>query len=474
MGTFVLLGCLLAPGQPPVPAMSASRLRSPEWSVAPRLERGQELVYRGSFRERAGSAGVRFDRAYRVGTRLLVLDATGAGYVLAALTAVQDRAADAKEAGAVRLERMRLDALGKKAGASLLLPIDGPPTLETAFVGLPSANVGRGRSWLTPEPGRPDVAWNVEGSEALQGRPCVKLSAVQQSAEWERPRADRRAWRRLEAVWIDPRAGLPVRIVRTIEQREPARSHTSQISTLTLELAINVRHPAHLADSLHQEIGRALEFRALAVALAPNPTRNSRQLLALKRRMASYLDGTPATEYRSAVVAVKRQVDAACRGEAVTVGYLDPPKEEAGPRIAKVGSAAPEFLTTQIAGKGTARLSRWKGKPVVMFFYHPSSATAPEMLRFGQAIHSSLGKQTAVLGLSVSDDAAAVLKQRTAHKIGFPLLHGGGLRHSYAVEATPKVLVLDAEGVVRGAWLGWGRDTAAEVMAELRKWLPRR
>ena len=111
---------------------------------------------------------------------------------------------------------------------------------------------------------------------------------------------------------------------------------------------------------------------------------------------------------------------------------------------------------------------------MVMLFYHPSSYTAPEMLRFAETVHASLGKQVTVLGLSVSDDVQAVLKQRTALKLTFPLLHGGALRTSYAIEATPKALVIDADGVVRGVWLGWGRDTATELVAELRKWVPGR
>ena len=68
-------------------------------------------------------------------------------------------------------------------------------------------------------------------------------------------------------------------------------------------------------------------------------------------------------------------------------------------------------------------------------------------------------------------DARAVLQQRTAQKLTFPVLHGGGLRISYGVETTPKIVLIDAGGVVRGAWLGWGAETAGEVRAELQLWL---
>ena len=42
---------------------------------------------------------------------------------------------------------------------------------------------------------------------------------------------------------------------------------------------------------------------------------------------------------------------------------------------------------------------------------------------------------------------------------------------SYAVEATPKVVLLDSDGVVRGTYLGWGRETPSAVTEELKRWL---
>jgi hypothetical protein len=73
-----------------------------------------------------------------------------------------------------------------------------------------------------------------------------------------------------------------------------------------------------------------------------------------------------------------------------------------------------------------------------------------------------------VLGLSVSDDARLVGQQRTALGVTFPILNGSGLRVSYAVETTPKLVLLDPAGIVRGAYLGWGQDTLQEVQEELR------
>ena len=55
----------------------------------------------------------------------------------------------------------------------------------------------------------------------------------------------------------------------------------------------------------------------------------------------------------------------------------------------------------------------------------------------------------------------------------FPILSGTGLLISYAVDATPKLVLLDGGGTVRGNWTGWGQETADTITTELRRWLPR-
>ena len=51
-----------------------------------------------------------------------------------------------------------------------------------------------------------------------------------------------------------------------------------------------------------------------------------------------------------------------------------------------------------------------------------------------------------------------------------PLVSGKGLRQSYAVDATPKMVVLDGEGLVRGTYEGWGREIPQAVTQELDRW----
>ena len=79
-----------------------------------------------------------------------------------------------------------------------------------------------------------------------------------------------------------------------------------------------------------------------------------------------------------------------------------------------------------------------------------------------------------MLALSMSGDPDAARKQRADLKLTVPVLDGTGLRISYDVDGTPKLMLLDADGVLRGEYTGWGRETPDEVMGDLRRWTPKK
>ena len=492
LATFWLLGLVLCPAQtanrpafggPARPAQaSATRSLHSEWVLTPRLVAGQELVYRGTFTEHATQTRVQMQRAYRFETRYFVLDTSPRGVSLAALTRLQARSQPTKAArvregmsSAVRLERLRLNLAGQvtaEGGLSLAVPLDGAPALEVgAFLDVPRTRQAALDGWEIAEPGRPVRMWRLAATESVGGQTCVKLVGVQQTDDWDRPRGDRGAWRRQDTVWIVPRTGLAARVERVIEQREPARREPSQRSVLRYELESALSYPFRLAEDRRQEVRQALAFREAARPMLYEPGRYTKQLAALQKRIASHVENQPATPYREAVLTVRKQVEAARRGEVLPVVHQEP---QHLPSAAAVGERAPDFVATEITGSGSARLGKWKGKAVLLVFYHPTSFTAPDLLRFAQEVHVSLGKHAQVAGLSVSDDTRAVLEQRTALKLSFPILHGAGLRISYAVQTTPHLVLIDANGTVRAAYTGWGRETSAEVLAELRRWLPSR
>jgi peroxiredoxin len=493
VATFWLLGCVLASAQSParpMPPPAATVVRG-DWVLTPRLARGQELVYRGSFIEQAGNglAGgtelapatrVHFQRAYRIETRFFVLDNPPRAVRLAAFTTLQDRTARPAKAGvrveqvssSVRLERIDLDLQGKvhaDSAGTLTVPLDGPATLEVgAFVEVPRNRAALQRGWETTEEGRPSMAWRIAGTEVINGQPCVKIVGVQQTDDWDRPRADRGSWRRQDTVWVSPRSGLSARVERIIEKREPAHRETTQKSVLRYELESCMALPAQFAFDRRQEVLFVLSCRETAMPMLTAPKGYTRDLEVLQRKIASHLENQPTTPYREAMLLLKRQVEAARRGEVLPVVHAEPTR----PAVAAVGEPAPDFVASAITSAGSGRLARWKGKPILLVFYNPMSPTAGELLRFVQEIHSGYGKHVSVIGLSVLDDPAPALKQHTALKLGFPLLHGGGMRFSYAVDSTPKMVLIDSAGMVRGTYTGWGRETSEEVVTELRRWIP--
>ncbi len=483
--TLYLIGCVLAPAQvPDRPPPAAPPARHNERLFGPRPGRAEEFSYRGTFDEENVATRVRFVRSYRFDTRVFVLDTAPAGAEVALLTVLRTRDGRAgpvpagvsgeSSVSSARLELARVDLHGRitaEPPVDLVVPLDGPPPVETgAFVEIPVGRTAAGGAWTVAEDGRPPRTWHVAGSEMVNGTNCVKLVGEQQSEYWEKPRADRGAWRRTDTVWLAARLGVANRVERVIERREAAHGEPTYRSVLRYELDSSLQYPGQLYDDRRQDIARARSFAEAAAPLLPAPSRYGPQLDALLARINYHLDHQPPTPYREAVLQLRRQVEAAKRGE------TPPAPPDAHPEAttaAVVGRPAPDFMAQDLTatGSSSARLRNWLGRPVLLVFYNPGSPTAADLLRFARGVRTRFNGTVAVLGMSVSDDRKAVQREQSELGLDFPVLNGSGLRYSYAVETTPKLVVIDAAGTVRGAYLGWGQETPGEVLAELRQWV---
>jgi peroxiredoxin len=478
VATLCLIGCVLAPAQLPGPGRADERL------LGPRLAASEELVYRGTYEEESSGDRVRFSRSYRLDTRAFVLDTPPTGADVAVLTTLRPRdgrggsppgVSGEPAISSARLEVVRVDIQGRvqaESGVNLLTPLDGPPTVEYgAFLEVPSSRALANGYWTVSEPGRPPMSWHSAGNEMVNGNSCVKLVGEQQSEDWDKPRADRGAWRRSETVWITPRLGVAYRVERVIERRDAAQTVPTHKHSMRYELESSLQYPGQLSEERRQEIARARSFCESAAPLLSEPTRFGPQLDGLLSRIGLHIEHSPPTPYRDAILQVRKQIEAAKRGETPAAVSRDEAADVA--TVATIGQAAPDFVASDIPGTRStaARLHNWLGRPVLLVFYHPSSPTAEDLLRFARGIHTRFNGNVIVAGLSVSDDARAVRQQQAELAIAFPLLYGNGLRISYAVETTPKMVLIDATGVVRGTYVGWGHETAGEVLADLRQWL---
>jgi len=467
-----------------LPALSSPTPgRGSTWTLSPQPNRGQELVYRGLFREEANSSRVQFNRNYRLELRVFVLEASSRGYETAFLTVLKarDNASGAAPTPGIndpgnssaRLELLRLDVQGKltsEKGLALNAPLEGAPTLECGpFVPAPKERVGFEQDWQVAETNRPPRTWRILGIEAVNGASCLKLVGSQQSDDWDRPRADRTAWKRQDTVWMVARLGYASRVERVIELREPARREPTQRSVLRYDLESSLSYPGPFYERRAQEITQAQAFADSAAPLLATPQKYGPQLTFLLNKITNYLETEGPTPYRDAVLQVRRRVEAGQRGETPLV--VVPSVVEERPAVATLGYPAPDFVTTQFTGQDSARLRGFQGRPVLLIFYNPASETADEVLAYAQKVSDKLAGGVTVLPLSVSDDPDPALKQRETLKLTLPILSGSGLRLSYDIETTPKMILLDASGIVRGSYLGWGRETPLEIGEELKNWL---
>jgi peroxiredoxin len=357
--------------------------------------------------------------------------------------------------------------LGK---AALAAPLDGPATLESGlFIELPGSRLVSGKSWEVVEDGRPARAWQVVGSEVVNGTACVKLVGVQQTDDWDEPRADCGGWRRTDVAWLVPGTGLLSRIERTIERREPARRNPTERSVTRYDLESRIIYPGQLLEDRRREI---TQFRSLADALEPflrEPERNSVHALdAFQAKLTHHMENAPATPYREALVHLRRRIDAARRGETPAAEVT----ENAAPvaNVAALGHHAPDFVVPNLVTHESTRLRRLLGKPVLLIFFNPVSRTASEVLHFAQEVNDAVGAEARVVALAVSEDDRAALQERDRWKLTIPMLAGNGLRVTFGLDTTPKLVVLDAAGVVRGSYVGWGKETPDLVAEELARW----
>jgi peroxiredoxin len=476
VSTLILVGCALGPAQARALAEGHA-----DWIIRPQLSPGHEFVYTGSYKEDA-TGQVEHSRSYQLEMRVLVLDAPRPEVPVAVLTVLRShdagpgvRTSPGHDApvSSTRLERGSVDQRGLlRSEVNVLVPLDGPPTLEVGtFLELPGERLSLEQSWFAAEPGRPVRTWRVVGADQAGGTICVKVVGDQKTDDWDRTARDHVAWRRQDTVWLAPRAGLAYRVERIIEKREPGHDEVVQRSRLRYDLESTVAYTGQFLDERRREVTQALAFAAAAAPLLPAPARHGPELSALDGKIAFHLEHEAPTPYREAILQVRRSVEAARRGEAMVTVSADLPAESG---VATRGEPAPDFVAPDLRTRGSINLKRSLGKPVLLVFFNPRSTTLEQLLHFAQWLLDAYPQRITVMGLAISENVPLVRERVDRLSLSFPLLDGTGLRRSYAVEATPKMVLLDAAGVVRGSYVGWGNEVPLEVVEELKRWLPQR
>ena len=175
--TLCLFTCVLATAQP------ADRS---EWLVVPRLNRAQELVYRGAFVEEAFGDTVRFSRSYRLETRVFVAQTLPQGSDIAVLTILKLRPG--------RSERGEEPTTGRDSHVLLDHDITG---IEHAAAGHDQRGVGARSDRAALAGGRPTGCHGHRGvkdhrSRSQRGQPDHARQSLQRFHSTSL--CDRRRW----------------------------------------------------------------------------------------------------------------------------------------------------------------------------------------------------------------------------------------------------------------------------------------
>jgi len=462
---MIVSACLIAwtyaasqgPQMPPLPG--------------PRLTRGQELVYRGWFNEETSKRGAKKNRLYHAVNRILVSETspTGSSVALFVTTELQETNLTNQnhpDRRGVHLQLGRVDLKGRislDSGASLPISQQSPPEIEAGcFIELPADKTGSATAWTVTEPNGPHQ-WRLAGTETVDGQLCLKLLGNQQSKDWDHPGADRAAWRQQDTVWLSPQTGIAIRYERVIERRDPSSGDSSQRSTASFNLESSLVYPGQLFRDRQAEINLFHQYSQLADACFRQPTIDSpRRLGALASKIAYHCDTQPPTPYRPALRALQNRLELAARGDLPPI----PSGQEILPVVSTVaGPTAPDFVAADLTTGASIRLQLLHGRPVLLLFYNPRSASAADSLRFAQSISQTTSVH--VLGLSVVNEVETVLKQRGDLDLTFPLGIGADLRSVFGVDATPRIILIDKNGSIRCTFEGWGSETPSLVRDEL-------
>ena len=465
----------------------------------PALAKGDELTFVGTVEEAVERTGARFRRSQKLEIRVLVLDKKEAWADVAVLTLL--RRTDDAVAGAVgavtgagiekatppgaRLDLLRIHADGS---AHHLHPI-GPPPLafdaKTPARTLPSFALDTFSPWefgmfpprvprsapdrpwtvASTDPNRPAEVWQAQGTGSVTAERCSLLVANQQHANWAKPIGGQSAWHRADAVYVSALDGTARKVHRVIQHRDGIATDLAAWVEVKYELKEKTPVIGRTFDRYRRDVETAYSYAAdLAPFLADAAKHGPKFFDSRAQKLDAYLEQSDASSpYREAVLAVRRQLDAARKGESVAARPTAVPKKR--PTWPEPNQPAPDFTA------GTFRLSENRGKPVMLVFFKPGSETTDLTLAIANALHEKHGKNAVIVPLAVWGDVAAGVNDRDRRKLTVPVHDGAQAETAYGVESVPRFVVIDGAGVVKWTFVGVGAETGSAAQSQLDRLL---
>lgn len=144
-------------------------------------------------------------------------------------------------------------------------------------------------------------------------------------------------------------------------------------------------------------------------------------------------------------------------GEEYGVRQLPQGLAPPGARVAaEEGSLAPDFLL-EVVGGGEARLSDYRGRPVVLNFWATwCRPCRKEMPQFVEAYDRYRGEGLVIIGVNLQQGAGVIQPFADEYGIEFPLLidRDGEVGDRYRLLGLPSTFFIDRQGVIRSVYTG--------------------
>jgi hypothetical protein len=234
------------------------------------------------------------------------------------------------------------------------------------------------------------------------------------------------------------------------------------------------QYSVELSEDRRREVFQTIQLQQQARPLLEHPATSGSQLDTLVARAQVYLEAPSPTPFREALVHLKQRLEAARRGESPPplLPNIEPPEPTPeAPEQAAVGKPAPQFVAGDLTRPGASiSLRNLRGRPVLMIFYNPQSHSLDEVMMFAEGLKARY-RDIALVGVVMSASGDRVNEQLRQKGWKMPVLNGTRLRLSYGVDYTPRLVLIDADGVIQGMVTGWGSESAAEVQSAQKRWL---
>ena len=474
------------------------------WKLTPRMLTGQEVVYRGTITEiGSGTVGATFQQQLHLQASMLVLDidakrnAEIGCYTLVRLPDGQQNAKpkDFENVARVHFDLVRVSPTGEPtwatSGAQILPSANGSTSGELGyFIEVPKKAVAVGAEWTIRRPGQPAIHCAVTGTGDVLGISCVEVVCKQQTPNWladdplqsegatsestkpgsaaqTTPRLGAggiASWSQTTKALIDLKTGMVRRLHREFRGRRPGETRSHRTVIVDYQHASDYRY----GGSMLQE--HVSDFRAgfkaqsqLEVALTKIDQQRRPLLQQLKGQLEYALEQFRSTPYRPAMAEMLRLV------EQVESHPVD--AEPATLRISggnRIGRKARNFIVRNLEKDESITLTKLKGRHVLLVFVDPTSPLSKRAFStIIDAVRTQEQETVLVMAACTQTEQAAVERLRDEVEGNYIICSAGGLEKAYKVDAVPHTVLIDAEGVLRGQFIGFGPETFPAIVDAL-------